>query len=95
MYLMLYYSVWNYLIGYCLHVLQGHIGVVRCIHLMEDRLVSAGDCKRVMVWNSKVKKHAMCRYIAIGIIVCIYMYHTVTYVLIIFVLLLDCCMAQV
>ena len=42
------------LVGSCLHVLQGHIGVVRCIHLMEDRLVSAGDCKRVMVWNAKV-----------------------------------------
>ena len=37
-------------------MLQGHIGVVRCIHLMEDRLVSAGDCKRVMVWNAKVSK---------------------------------------
>ena len=37
-------------------MLQGHIGVVRCIHLMEDRLASAGDCKRVMVWNAKVSK---------------------------------------
>jgi len=40
--------------GHCVHVLQGHIGVVRCVHLVGDRLISAGDCKKVMIWNTKV-----------------------------------------
>ena len=44
-------------IGHCVHTLQGHIGVVRCVHLVGDRLISAGDCKKVMVWNTKVTNY--------------------------------------
>ena len=54
MYISRAYTVSVCYVGCCLHVLQGHIGVVRCICLMGDRLVSAGDCKKVMVWNVKV-----------------------------------------
>jgi len=35
------------------HVLDGHIGIVRCIRLQGTRLVSGGDCKRVIVWDSE------------------------------------------
>lgn len=41
--------------GVCKYVLEGHIGVVRCLHLKEDRLVSGGDRKRIVVWNVKVR----------------------------------------
>ena len=31
---------------------SGHVGIVRCLSLgAEDRLVSAGDCRRILVWN--------------------------------------------
>ena len=38
----------------CLHVLEGHIGIVRCLELKRWRLVSGGDRKRIIVWNVKV-----------------------------------------
>ena len=40
--------------GVCLHVLEGHIGIVRCLQLKRWRLVSGGDRKRIIVWNVKV-----------------------------------------
>ena len=40
--------------GVCLHVLEGHIGIVRCLELKRWRLVSGGDRKRIIVWNVKV-----------------------------------------
>ena len=45
--------VWDYL-GRCLWVLEGHIGVVRCLCLRGDRLVSGGNRKRIVVWDVKV-----------------------------------------
>ena len=45
--------VWNYS-GQCERVLEGHIGVVRCLSLAGDRLVSGGDRKRIVVWDLKV-----------------------------------------
>lgn len=41
-------------LGLCLHVLEGHIGVVRCLAMKEDILVSGGDRKRLIVWDIKV-----------------------------------------
>ena len=41
-------------IGNCLHVLRGHIGVVRCLSLKGNILISGGDRKRIIVWNIKV-----------------------------------------
>ena len=46
--------VWDYM-GHCESVLRGHIGVVRCLCLRGDRLVSGGDRKRVVIWDIKVK----------------------------------------
>ena len=40
--------------GSCLHILEGHIGVVRCLALRGDILVSGGDRKRIIVWDVKV-----------------------------------------
>ena len=45
--------VWNYS-GRCQSVLEGHIGVVRCLCLRGERLVSGGDRKRVVIWDVKV-----------------------------------------
>ena len=45
--------VWDYL-GQCQSVLEGHIGVVRCLCLHGDRLISGGDRKRVVIWDVKV-----------------------------------------
>lgn len=41
-------------VGVCKFVLEGHIGVVRCLHLKGDRVVSGGDRKRIVVWDVKV-----------------------------------------
>lgn len=64
-------TLWNYIIppkssqrvhdccfppGVCLHVLEGHIGIVRCLYLQGSRLISGGDRKRVVVWNVKVRE---------------------------------------
>ena len=45
--------VWDYQ-GQCQWVLEGHIGVVRCLSLHGHRLVSGGDRKRLVVWDIKV-----------------------------------------
>ena len=41
-------------LGKHLRVLQEHMGVVRCLHINEDRLVSGGDQSMVVVWDYKV-----------------------------------------
>ena len=41
-------------VGKSLHVLQGHLGVVRCLHINEERLVSGGDQQKVIVWDYRV-----------------------------------------
>jgi len=35
--------------------MEGHIGIVRCLRLKGDILISAGDRKRVIVWNINVR----------------------------------------
>ncbi|PIK45609.1 putative F-box/WD repeat-containing protein 7-like [Apostichopus japonicus] len=45
--------LWNHS-GECLRVMDGHIGVVRCLRLMNGRLVTGGDRKKIMVWDGKV-----------------------------------------
>lgn len=42
------------MLGFCLHVLEGHIGNVRCLCLVSNRLISGGDRKRIIVWNAEV-----------------------------------------
>ena len=49
------------LLGLCLHVLDGHIGVVRCLKLKGNILVSGGDQKRIIIWDVQVS-HA--RFVA-------------------------------
>lgn len=41
--------------GTLLHTLEEHIGVVRCLCLSGNRLVSGGDQKRIAVWDVKVR----------------------------------------
>ena len=53
--------VWNYQ-GRCQWVLEDHIGVVRCLCLRGDRLVSGGDRKRIVVWDVKVYMYATLCY---------------------------------
>ena len=43
-------------VGVCLHILDGHIGVVRCLSLRGDILVSGGDRKRIITWDVKVSE---------------------------------------
>jgi len=42
------------MLGFCHHVLEGHIGNVRCLCLAGNRLISGGDRKRIIVWNAEV-----------------------------------------
>ncbi|CAH3046341.1 unnamed protein product [Porites lobata] len=42
--------------GTLLHTLEEHIGVVRCLCLLGNRLVSGGDQKRIAVWDVKEGK---------------------------------------
>ena len=41
-------------IGHCVHVLENHIGLVRCLLLRGNYLISGGDRKRINVWNKEV-----------------------------------------
>ena len=41
--------------GSCLHTLGEHLGLVRCLCLHGDRLVSGGDRKRINVWDVTVE----------------------------------------
>ena len=42
--------------GTLLYTLEEHIGVVRCLYLSGNRLVSGGDQKRIAVWDIKVRR---------------------------------------
>jgi len=42
--------IWSWL-GVCLHVLREHIGVVRCMKLRRDMLITSGDQKKIIVWD--------------------------------------------
>ena len=46
----------QYSIGMCSYVLRGHIGVVRCLSFKGDILISGGDRKRIIAWNTKVNR---------------------------------------
>ena len=49
----------QYLIGMCLYVLRGHIGVVRCLSFKGNILISGGDRKRIIAWNTEVNRKLM------------------------------------
>ena len=38
-------------------MLQGHLGVVRCLYIDKYKLVSGGDQKRLIVWDYRVSGH--------------------------------------
>nr|KAG5699726.1 hypothetical protein BaRGS_022124 [Batillaria attramentaria] len=43
--------------GELLHCLQGeHLGVVRCLHINNERLVSGGDQKKICIWDYRLGK---------------------------------------
>ncbi|XP_068687964.1 F-box/WD repeat-containing protein 7-like isoform X1 [Montipora foliosa] len=42
--------------GIMLHTLEEHIGVVRCLCLLGNRLISGGDRKRIAIWDVKEGK---------------------------------------
>ena len=42
-----------------MQVMHEHIGVVRCMHIDEHKLVSAGDKRKVIVWDlNGIAEHA-------------------------------------
>lgn len=45
--------VWNFN-GDLLYQMSGHLGIVRFIQIDEQKLVSGGDAKRILVWDYKV-----------------------------------------
>lgn len=42
--------------GKLLHELHEHLGVVRCLHINDERLVSGGDQKKVVIWDYRVSR---------------------------------------
>ncbi|XP_025105940.1 F-box/WD repeat-containing protein 7-like isoform X2 [Pomacea canaliculata] len=42
--------------GRLLHELHEHLGVVRCLHINDERLVSGGDQKKVVIWDYREGK---------------------------------------
>lgn len=46
--------VWSFISGELLHRMTGHLGIVRSLYMDEYKLVSAGDAKKIMVWDYKV-----------------------------------------
>ena len=40
--------------GIMLYTLEEHIGVVRCLCLLGNRLISGGDRKRIAIWDVTV-----------------------------------------
>ena len=40
--------------GICEHILDHHIGLVRCLSIHENRLISGGDRRRLNVWDINV-----------------------------------------
>lgn len=59
----------NVLLGSCLHILDGHVGLIRCLILKGDIIVSGGDQKRIIIWDVKVLFYAQKQFIVIAIIV--------------------------
>ncbi len=45
--------IWNFE-GVQLHKLSGHLGNVRFVFIDEHKLVTAGDAKKIIIWNYKV-----------------------------------------
>ena len=39
-------------------MLRGHIGIVRCLSFKDNILISGGDRKRIIAWNSEVSRTA-------------------------------------
>ena len=48
------YRQYFVIVGSCLHVMEEHIGIVRCLCLKGNILISAGDRKRINIWKVKV-----------------------------------------
>jgi WD40 repeat protein len=46
--------LWSLHTGHLLYKLPGHLGVVRFIFMDEQKLVTGGDAKKIMVWDYKV-----------------------------------------
>ena len=42
-------------IGSCRNILEGHMGLVRCLAVRGSKLISAGDRKKVNIWNIEVR----------------------------------------
>jgi len=42
--------------GVLLYILEEHVGVVRCLCLIGNRLISGGDLKRISIWDVKEGK---------------------------------------
>ena len=49
-------NVFSYISGAQLHRLEGHLGIVRCMYIDKDKLISGGDQKKIIIWNYKVSK---------------------------------------
>lgn len=47
--------IWSHQ-GEMLHSLAEHLGVVRCLHINQERLVSGGDQKKICVWDYRKGK---------------------------------------
>lgn len=43
-----------FIAGEILHVLEGHLGVVLSLYIDHDKLISAGQQKKIMVWDYRV-----------------------------------------
>ncbi|XP_062501853.1 F-box/WD repeat-containing protein 7-like [Corticium candelabrum] len=52
--------VWNHQ-GLCLHELKEHLGIVRCLHLTRTRLVTGGDVRKIIIWDTE--RGEMCNII--------------------------------
>ena len=59
-------------IGTCSYVLRGHIGVVRCLNFKGNILISGGDRKRIIAWNTEVRRKMImwieCARLTIGLL---------------------------
>ncbi|XP_070181266.1 F-box/WD repeat-containing protein 7-like [Littorina saxatilis] len=42
--------------GSLIHCLKEHLGVVRCLHINNERLVSGGDQKKIVIWDYREGK---------------------------------------
>ncbi|XP_062501703.1 F-box/WD repeat-containing protein 7-like [Corticium candelabrum] len=48
-------------LGLCLHELKEHLGIVRCLHLTRTRLVTGGDVRKLIIWDTE--RGEMCNII--------------------------------